>query len=436
MINPELQRNLWLEVTPHRLIALPLLILAILYLGFLSNNSELGQEVADTAMLLAWMSTLLWGAMLAGEGLLAEVRGRTWEQQRMSALGAWQLAWGKLLGSTAMAWYGAAVALPVWLLACEHPAAQMVLELARLLLAGLLLQSLSLLAALHGLRRDRDTAGRSWTMPLLLALVLLPWLGFSGAPETPLRWYGGDYTSLRFIVLSLLLFTGWVLIGLWQVMRSELQMQVHPGWWLGFMLTVMFYCAGFVDGQQSALLPMGRLGVAFFAGLILLYGALLVEPKSPFHFIRLLAFWEQSDRRRLYSQLPAWLSAMGLLALTLLLLLLWPVPAPIEGRLFFLALFLFMLRDTLLLLGIAFSPRSKRPELAGVLYLGVLYLLIPLILAALNLSHLAPLLLPTAQSTVWLSLPAAAIEAGLAFLFMRRRWQAVVAAPMAAPQEE
>ena len=56
------------------------------------------------------------GALGNAPGPIAIVRGgqrRYLGNQRMSGLGAWQMAWGKLLGGTVFVWYCAAFALLV-----------------------------------------------------------------------------------------------------------------------------------------------------------------------------------------------------------------------------------------------------------------------------------------------------------------------------------
>src|SRR6185312_4131289 len=44
----------------------------------------------------------------ASDAVTEEVRARTWDWQRLSTLGPWQMTWGKLVGATALGWYGAA----------------------------------------------------------------------------------------------------------------------------------------------------------------------------------------------------------------------------------------------------------------------------------------------------------------------------------------
>ena len=105
-MNPELRRNLWLEVSMHRLIAMP----AVLGMGFLVvasiNDLPWQQRVSWAALTVYFVLTLYWGTRLAADAISDEVRGKTWDLQRMSALGPWYMTWGKLFGATVFAWYG------------------------------------------------------------------------------------------------------------------------------------------------------------------------------------------------------------------------------------------------------------------------------------------------------------------------------------------
>ena len=42
--NPEFARNLWLEFTPHRLVAVPAIVAALVFLGVLCSRRRLRQD--------------------------------------------------------------------------------------------------------------------------------------------------------------------------------------------------------------------------------------------------------------------------------------------------------------------------------------------------------------------------------------------------------
>ena len=128
--NPEFRRNLWLELTPQRLVVMPLVlaaIFAVVYLGeegvsrWTNDTSYGGLATAAKYVYLALV--LLWGGRQAGSAVTDEIRDRTWDGQRLSALGSWSMSWGKLFGSTVFTWYGGALALAVFAVAATARAA-------------------------------------------------------------------------------------------------------------------------------------------------------------------------------------------------------------------------------------------------------------------------------------------------------------------------
>ena len=118
-MNPEFRRNLWLEFSDQRLVAMPVIMGALFLLAFLFNGRELDQHTGMVASFTYIVLIFLWGTRLAAESVLHEVNNRTWDLQRMSAIGAWQMAWGKLFGATAYAWYGAFICLGFYVVSFE-----------------------------------------------------------------------------------------------------------------------------------------------------------------------------------------------------------------------------------------------------------------------------------------------------------------------------
>ena len=87
--NPELQRYVWLELTPHRLVIIPLVLTAVFYLNYLINSNFLGfvESLRITAMVAFCILVLIWGGKLVTESIISEVNEKTWDCQRMNASG-------------------------------------------------------------------------------------------------------------------------------------------------------------------------------------------------------------------------------------------------------------------------------------------------------------------------------------------------------------
>ena len=114
-VNPELRRNLWLELSLHRLLAAPMVIALCALLIAAASNQDAFEKLAGTALYGFAAIVLLWGTQLAGASVVEESRDRTWDAQRMSAIGPWTMTWGKLLGAPAFAWYGGLILLLIFL---------------------------------------------------------------------------------------------------------------------------------------------------------------------------------------------------------------------------------------------------------------------------------------------------------------------------------
>ena len=109
--NPEFRRNLWLELSLHRLVVTPIVlgvIFTIAYLGTATIGAHPGDDrpfesLTNVARWTYFAIVFLLGGRLACASVIRECRDRTWDGQRMSALGPWAMTWAKLFGSTAFA---------------------------------------------------------------------------------------------------------------------------------------------------------------------------------------------------------------------------------------------------------------------------------------------------------------------------------------------
>ena len=90
-MNPELQRNWWLEITPHRLGLMPAVIFASAALVRAFDPTH--AMVSSIALVVFMLLTIAWGARLAANSVLEEARDRTWDIQRMAALSPWSMTW-------------------------------------------------------------------------------------------------------------------------------------------------------------------------------------------------------------------------------------------------------------------------------------------------------------------------------------------------------
>jgi len=101
-MNPEFRRNLILHLSPHRLIAMPTVLGAFVLVVYTLQDRSFDWGTGLVAEFAYYFFTFLWGTKLAAESIVGEVVDGTWDQQRMSAMRPWRMAWGKLFGANAV----------------------------------------------------------------------------------------------------------------------------------------------------------------------------------------------------------------------------------------------------------------------------------------------------------------------------------------------
>ena len=430
--NPEFRRNLWLELTPSRLVGMPMILGVLFFLAYLLDDKQYGESVASTALILFGLLAFLWGTRLSSEALISEIRDHTWDSQRMSVIGPWSMTWGKLLGSTIYPWYGALLCLLVYL--TSRPALGLSLfETAVLMVgSGLLGQAIGLLSSLQAIRKSQRY-GRFQTTAFLVigaacALSVLTW---PFAKATGIFWFERYYPDDRFVLVSLVAFLAWAIFGIYRLIRSELQLKSLPWAWGLFALFLMVYVAGFF-GESNLITGQGlaqqRLLSAFLTAMMLAYGTLFSERKDPVALRRLLQYLGRRQWRKAVEVFPLWLSTLPFVVLTCVVLTAVDLTStPGEDVAQFatpaVAMVLFLLRDFAILLYLNLGQNPKRADLLTILFLVLLYGVIPSILAALDLDLLTGLFWPIPGLSASIFLPAALFQATVMLWLMARRWR-------------
>lgn len=410
-MNPEFRRNLLLELTLHRLVAMPLVLLLLYGAAGLVDD----QAVSYIAGLVILILLAAWGSRLAADAVLGEVAGRTWDSQRMSSLGPWQMSWGKLAGSTVFVWYGAAFSIPALLY--SHGAD--IHDALRLLLVGLFAQVLALFASLVIQRLRPERLRFHVTQAQIAGIVgtLVMWNMMKWGHTDVVDWYGFSFGAVEFSFASGLLFAAWGCFGIYRLMRAELQFRCWPVGWAGFTLFCAVYAAGLVSGRvvmDVVEVPGGLATVRLLAAHMVIAGltwvAAFAEPKG---FVRLRR-WRDTVRsglpRDIPRVMPSWSPGLLLALASGVVLLLISLSS--EGRYhyaagqflasdagsigaFSVALFLFLLRDIGIVHFLTLDGRAKRALLSALVYFAVLYGLLPVILFSLDLEGVVPVLIPS-----------------------------------------
>jgi hypothetical protein len=408
-LNPEFTRNAWLELTPLRVWALPLVVLALAVLanafGHHDASSGIDWGSLHTLGLGLFSIFTVWGAHKALQSVTGEVAAGTWDMQRLAQHRPWELLVGKLVGSTVFEWLGIGYGLLLVVVASAFQGlgGRLLLDVVTLVLAAAWLQSLAVfvsLAAATGLRTTRRPGQGARQSGSLVGLVLLSlWIGpglfrvlaSSEAGATPLAWWWTMPVGV-FVPLTIAMFLGWTLLGAHRLVRAELQEPVSPLPWIGFLVFLVLYAFPFVPATVVAQLKSPAvpfLGLAAVAWGALFYPVLLAERKDVVRLRGLVAAWHRGDARSVWTRLPLWTFNVAFYVLAALALgvcaLVWPADEPRAVFAVAASCGLFLLRDLGWILAVHLAPNpGRRPDLVVWFFLAVLYGLLPLLLATLG----------------------------------------------------
>jgi hypothetical protein len=440
-MNPELTRNLWIELTPRRLLWLPVTLGLVFLAVSLTADAPL-QAMGRVARWLFYFLVVFWGTRTAAEAVVGEIRERTWDGQRLSVLHPSELLWGKLLGATSFQWFGGLICLALIVLARfeARGLAEALATLGYFLTVGLFAQSASMFASLVAVRRRAShtrldvvlyqavglvtawAAATLWDRSYVAQLVALT--GPLGGRDT-LLWHDLRIPAQAFYLASLVTFLGWSLLGNLTLLRSELQVRTGPLPWTAFVLFMIVYLTGFAPelGLTAAGMPSSQLIVALVVAAALSYAAILLEPKDPVLYRWLLAAASRGRFDRVIGGLQGWMVAFLILsALTAYFALTYERPrADLFGNLYFvktevLAAYFFVARDLGIFLFCNLAPRARYGDFAAAVALASLYLVLPTILTGVGLGEFLAFFIPNPEGSAKLSILAPAAEAAFVWI--------------------
>ncbi len=306
-MNPEFRRNLWLELTPRRMVTAAVLLALAFFATALTSTRDFSL-LLPLPELAAWIYlavVVLWGTRNAALSVVGEIRDRTWDGQRLSALTAGEMTWGKLFGATIFNWYVGGICLVV-LLAQELAGSGVLAALTDLvyyLEIGIIAQATALLASLIAVRR-RQSHSRAEVFiyqltGLLAALAVhLVWKTATGAasgmslgvPPFQIVWWGLTFRRRSSCLRRWRCSPAGSSPAVTAKCALELKMENGPFVWLGFLVFIGLYVAGFDRWllQSPDMAGWGavalRLALAASVYVTLTYIMVLLEPKDRVHF--------------------------------------------------------------------------------------------------------------------------------------------------------
>jgi hypothetical protein len=242
--NPELAKNIWLELSPQRLVTMPAILLLFVFLIFSLNSRE--ENPWTTVHYFSFYGFIfigiLWGMKSSSDAILDEYNEKTWDWQKMSSIGPWKLAIGKLIGSTIYNWYGALICWGLFMYSATYTSQPIEEFKTGFLLVAIMvgLHGLMILIALQLIRRTNANtkikSNRIFLTGILFAGILSSIFSYftllGSSKMMQLTWYGIAIPSLDFLLFTSVVYTLWILAGLYRSMRTELQFTDPPSWWL------------------------------------------------------------------------------------------------------------------------------------------------------------------------------------------------------------
>ncbi|WP_340645881.1 hypothetical protein [Phenylobacterium sp.] len=449
-MNPEFQRNLWLEASPRR-IAWAAVTLVLIYgaTALMAREAASGPlpAMAGVGAFVFIICGLLWGSRAAGGAVLGEIADRTWDFQRLSALTPWSMTWGKLLGASSLAWMCAltgVVLMAGLMLVQGQPGALWMLGF--LIALALFLQAVCLAVALIGVRKARAEGRVARAGGVLGGLILGVFLlmavagsagfqrgvGLAGISaflyaRGDVTWWGLVFPATGFRTVATLAFAGWALAGAWRLMRLELQMKNLPVVWPAFLIFLAVFLGGFAygPGGTAAALLVGALAVALAA-----YAGAFAEPADR---VRLRQFGASAAKGDLARALPLTPAAIAPFILALILVVaafmvgepgLVAVggrqqPDPAQAA----ALLAFVLRDLAVITLFRFGPRPQRGDFGAVVALALLYAVGGVVGGVISPGTGQALFVPMSTAP-WASLASGLAQAAIAWALAWRRIKA------------
>ena len=444
--NPELRRQLWLELTPNRMMMMPLTLGAIFFLFYLTadNMNEFMGSLRTVSLLAFGIIILIWGTKLVSESVISEVNEKTWDSQRMTPISPSDMTIGKLFGSTVYTWYGAAICSAAALIAIIYLRDAKTFKIFLILLiSGLLIHSFSLLSSLVMIRRNIGREKVNSNGLFVFSVILTLWLmgiipsmifGYRGK-DSLIIWYDIRFFPEDFSIVALIFFLTWSCIGAYRNMKTEFQMSNGPFVWMIFLISIMLFFSGLIANIKSAE-AFARILLSCYLSYIIAITATYImafsEPKSIVEFRRIISLMKQGQWKEFGEAIPLWLISLGFcVILCAILLMLSPFDSMIDKAiksehlsvLHPLNCLLFVLRDLSLLIYVNLKGESQRADIAAAVYLILIYGLIPAIVGVSGFKNLLPIFLPMFNATIINGTIPILIQSAVMIWLMYHRWE-------------
>jgi hypothetical protein len=241
-----------------------------------------------------------------------------------------------------------------------------------------------------------------------VVLSLLSFITGIAQSTTDIVWWGQPYEHDAFLNISSVCFAGIGVFAAWRSMCSALQVPTLPWAWPLFAALFSFYCAGFIAEASSR----HFIAMSLIVSSTMTYLALFSETHSVSLWQRIIMRGKNGSWRRMFEELPISITSLVLTCIGVLIHSIVVTQDAIElnGTEDFLyrfftnefansiiyssAITLMLVRDILIYLFFAFSPRPKNTTLQALVYIIAINALIPIFAKAIKLEFITRLFMP------------------------------------------
>lgn len=394
--NSELQKCCWQQMSFHKMLLLPAIIGGIvLFIIFLNNDIISAADTIANASLFGFsILVFFYGGYKAANAVVEEINDNTWDNQRLSSVSPWELTFGKLFGSTIYAWYGGAITLILYTLTSTEE--YKFYNILQLILSALVCHSVAILASIQSLRQKSRYRKIQIIGYYLLGLIVSSIFYSMSNTSTSIAfnvnffqnitWYGTEFKTIYFVPFILFIYAFWFIVGIYRLFREELQIKNIPWVWGSFVIFNMVFLAGFVPQEMNIfeklhsaldLTQQIKLYVAFSVATITIYLALYTDTLDITRYRVLRNRFQNKQWCSFLQTIPLWVVSFSLALISGFLFMLLSFEKKVF--LFVISSIFFLIRDAAIVHYFTFSPKYKRPVLTAILYLGILYILLPAI---------------------------------------------------------
>ncbi|MBR7159214.1 MAG: hypothetical protein IKD08_06050 [Alphaproteobacteria bacterium] len=412
--NPEFIRNVWTELTPKRLIAMPLLLITAYLVTYMASNMVMEKSVQPTLCLFFYcIFTYVWGTRLAAETVIKEINHNTWYFQAMTPMAPVTVAIGKLFGSTAYVWYGNFICFILYFLSYHIgdtgltplSTGELFSNIVLFIILGVLAHIVPLLFALDVIRWRHffEKFDVTFFQFIGMAVIVPLWFALSGDKQAEaFLWYGHWFSLREMIQIVALILIAWSFIAIVNQIKYEFGQEPYPVSWFLFALSVVIVLFGF-NNYESNVPFISYIGTsaAFFVVLGLTYLSLCGESNMALRPHMMLKYYRTKQYKRLFMIMPRSLITVPLiLVLAVVLIVEFASFGDGQGEsigFMVFAMIFFMLRDFcfVYLYSLFAQGNEKVTTVVPDFIILATYTIVPIVLFKMDLPILRAFFMPT-----------------------------------------